>query len=78
MGRTIPSFRQSLRLEYSEWKPFSNALDKREKKLFDHLWDLTALYNSTMSNCVHPDRIKTIFISTISSISIKIASVVED
>jgi hypothetical protein len=55
-------------MEYSEWKTFSNALDKREKNLFDRLWDLTALYNSAMSNCVYPDTIKTIFISTISPI----------
>jgi hypothetical protein len=27
------------------------------------MWDLTALYNSAMSNCMHPDRITSIFIS---------------
>jgi hypothetical protein len=50
-------------MEYREWKPFRNALHKRDKKSFDQTWDLTSLYNSAMSNCVHPDRIKPVFIS---------------
>jgi hypothetical protein len=35
-GRTIPSFRTVLAMEKEEWKSFSNALDKSErKKKFD-------------------------------------------
>jgi hypothetical protein len=63
MGRTIPSFRQAMWMEYREWKMFRNGLSKSERKSFDQMWDLTSLYNSAMSNCVHPDRIKPIFIS---------------
>jgi hypothetical protein len=32
MGRTIPSFRIALAVEKEEWKPFRNALDKRDRK----------------------------------------------
>ncbi|MDQ3853019.1 MAG: hypothetical protein M3299_09315 [Thermoproteota archaeon] len=34
MGRTIPSFRIALAMEKEEWKSFSNALDKTERKKF--------------------------------------------
>jgi hypothetical protein len=34
-GRTIPSFRIALAMEEKEeWKPFRNALDKSERKMF--------------------------------------------
>jgi len=32
MSRTIPSFQIVLAMEKKEWKPFRNALDKKEKK----------------------------------------------
>jgi hypothetical protein len=32
MGKTIPSFRIVLAEEKAKWKPFRNALDKKEKK----------------------------------------------
>ena len=57
MGRTIPSFRQAVWLEYRRWKPFRQALDKSDRKLFDEMWELTALYNSAMSYCANPIRI---------------------
>src|SRR5918911_3171361 len=63
MGRTIPSFRQAVWLEYRKWKPFRNALDKSDRKLFDEIWELTALYNSAMSYCANPIRIYLILMS---------------
>jgi hypothetical protein len=35
MGRTIPSFRIALAMEKEDWKPFHNALDKKDRKKFD-------------------------------------------
>jgi hypothetical protein len=32
MGRTIPSFRIALAMEKAEWKPYRNALDKKDRK----------------------------------------------
>jgi len=38
LGRTVPSFRNVLAMEKREWKPFRNALDKKERKEFDEIW----------------------------------------
>ena len=57
MGRTISSFRQAVWLEYRKWKAFRTALDKSDRKLFDQMWELTALYNSAMSYRANPVRI---------------------
>ena len=52
MGRTVPSFRIVLAEEKKEWKPFRNALDKKEQKEFDGMWDVPKLYVSAGSNSV--------------------------
>jgi hypothetical protein len=46
MGRTIPSFRIALAMEKKEWKPFRNALDKKERKEFDEMFDIPKVYIS--------------------------------
>jgi hypothetical protein len=40
MGRTIPSFRIALAMEKENWKPFRNALDKKDRKKFDEKFEL--------------------------------------
>jgi hypothetical protein len=52
MGRTIPSFPIALAIEKKEWKPFRNALDKKERKAFDEMWDIARNYVSACSNSV--------------------------
>ncbi len=52
MGRTVPSFRYVLASEKSEWKPFRDALDRKEKREFDDMWDIARLYISACSNSV--------------------------
>ena len=37
-------------MEKKEWKPFRDALDKSERKLFDEMWDIPRLYVSACSN----------------------------
>jgi hypothetical protein len=37
MGRTIPSFRIAFAMEKEDWKPFRNALDKKDRKEFDEM-----------------------------------------
>jgi hypothetical protein len=50
MGRTIPSFRTVLEMEKAEWKPFRNALDKKDRKKFDEmLFDIPRLYISQLA-----------------------------
>jgi hypothetical protein len=66
MGRTVPSFRNVLSSEKSEWKPFRDALDKKERKEFDAMFDIPRLYVSACSNAVqlvplHPIIISILF-----------------
>ncbi len=66
MGRTVPSFRIVLDMEKEEWKPFRNALDKKDRKQFDEMWDIPKLYITACSNSVqlvplHPIMISILF-----------------
>jgi hypothetical protein len=63
MGRTVPSFRIVLSIEKAEWKPFRNALDKKEKKEFDEMRDIARIYLSACSNSVQLVPLQPIIIS---------------
>jgi hypothetical protein len=63
MGRTIPSFRISFAMEKEEWKPFRNALDKKDRKEFDEMWELPKFYISARSNSVQYVRLHPILMS---------------
>jgi hypothetical protein len=65
MGRTIPSFRIATVEERKEWKEFRRALDKKERKVFDHTFSICHLYNSACSFAAKPTRIHPIFMSII-------------
>jgi len=39
-------------MEKENWKPFRNALDKKERKEYDEMWDIPRLYVSACSNSV--------------------------
>jgi hypothetical protein len=65
MGRTIPSFRMASVEEQKEWKPFRQALDKKDKKVFDSMFSIAHLYNSAASYTVKPIRIQPTFMSII-------------
>jgi hypothetical protein len=63
MGRTVLSFRIVLASEKAEWKPFRNALYKKEKKDFDEMWDIPRLYVSACSNSVQLVPLQPIIVS---------------
>ena len=63
MGRTIPSFRLALEMEEREWTPFRNALDKKDRKKFDDMFDIPRLYTSACSYAVQPVRLYPILMS---------------
>jgi hypothetical protein len=63
MGRTIPSFRMALAMEQEDWKPFRNALDKSDRKLFDDMFDVPRLYTSACSYAAIPVRLYPILMS---------------
>jgi hypothetical protein len=63
MGRTIPSFRIASSMEYAEWKDFRSSLPKTDRKVFDDMFSLSALYNSACVCCANPVRIQPIIMS---------------
>jgi hypothetical protein len=65
MGRTIPSFRMASVEEQKQWKEFRQALDKKDRKVFDDMFLTSHLYNSACSFAAKPIRIHSIFMSII-------------
>ena len=39
MGRTVPSFRMAAEIERTKWKQFRPYLDKKDRKMFDQMYD---------------------------------------
>ena len=65
MGRTIPSYRIATEIETSKWKPFRQALNKKDRKMFDEMMTYPRLYNSAGSNACRPELIHPILMSII-------------
>jgi hypothetical protein len=65
MGRTIPSFRIASAMEKKEWKYFCKALDKKDRKIFNDIFDISILYNSASAYSAKYARIRPIFMSII-------------
>jgi hypothetical protein len=65
MGRTIPSFRLASIEEEREWKVFRNALDKSDRRIFDEMFSISHLYNSTCFYAANHIRVHPIFMSII-------------
>jgi hypothetical protein len=52
-------------MEKEEWKPFRRALDKKDRKIFDNMFDTSILYNSASAYSAKYLRIHPIFMSII-------------
>ena len=65
IGRTIPSFRIASVEEQKEFKEFRQALDKKDRKVFDDMFSICRLYNSACAFAAKPMRIQPIFMSII-------------
>jgi hypothetical protein len=52
-----------LAAEKAEWKPFREALDKKERNEFDEMWDIPRVYVSACSNSVQLVPLQPIMIS---------------
>ncbi len=48
MGRTVPSFRIAAEIERT--KQFRSSLDKKDRKMFDQMYDYFKLHNTACSN----------------------------
>jgi hypothetical protein len=51
MGRTNPSFRIAAEMERRNWKPLRQALDKKDRKMFDEMFYLNASNKSSYEIC---------------------------
>ena len=65
MGRTVPSYRIATEIERNKWKIFRQQLGKKEKKMFDEMFDYSRLYNSAGSSACRPQLIHPILMSII-------------
>lgn len=65
MGRTVPSYLNATEIESSKWKPFRQALNKKDRKMFDEMMTYPRLYNSAGSNACRPLLIHPILMSII-------------
>lgn len=65
VGRTIPSFRLALVEEEQEWKPFRNALDKKDRKEFDSMFADARLYISACSYATRPVRVQPVLMALV-------------
>jgi hypothetical protein len=55
MGRSIPSFRQLIEIEYQVWSEYRKELRNRnDKKVFDNLFECTKLYTPYLSFANRP------------------------
>ena len=65
MGRTIPSYPIAIEIEKRKWKPFREALDKSERKMFDEMISYSRLYNAAGVMACKTVLIQTILMSII-------------
>ncbi len=65
MGRTVPSFRIAAEMERTKWKQFRSLLDKKDKKMFDEMYDCVKLHNNSCSNACRPVVVHAVLMSII-------------
>jgi hypothetical protein len=65
VGRTVPSFRIAAEIERTKWKQFRSMLDKKDRKMFDQMYDHYKLHNNSCSNACRPVVIHAILMSII-------------
>jgi hypothetical protein len=65
VGRTVPSFRIAAEMERTKWKEFRSYLDKKDRKMFDRMYDCVKLHNNSCSNACRPVVIHAFLMSII-------------
>ena len=66
MGRSIPSFRQLIEIERSNWSEFKKELpSKNDKEAFDTLFENAKLYTQYLSNANRPIPIEPIMMGAL-------------
>jgi hypothetical protein len=65
MGRTVPSFRMAAEIERTKWNQFRSSLDKKDRKMFDQMYDYFKSHNAACSNACRPVVIHSVIMSII-------------
>ena len=65
VGRTVPSFRMAAEIERTRWTQFRSYLDKKDRKMFDQMYDYVKLNNAACSNACRPVVIHAVLMSII-------------
>ncbi len=65
VGRTVPSFRIAAEIERTKWKQFRSLLDKKDRKMFDQMYDCVKLHNTDCMMACRPVVIHAVLISII-------------
>ncbi|MGC2431993.1 MAG: hypothetical protein WA393_13225 [Nitrososphaeraceae archaeon] len=65
MDRTVPSFRLAAEIERTKWKQFRSYLGKKDRKMFDQMYDYVKLNNAACSNACRPVVIHPVLMSII-------------
>ena len=65
VGRTVPSFRIAAEIERTKWKQFRSLLDKKDRKMFDQMYDCVTLHNTACMMACRPVVIHAVLISII-------------
>jgi hypothetical protein len=65
VGRTVPSFRIAAEIERTKWNQFRSLLDKKDRKMFDQMYDCVKLHNSACMMACRPVVIHAVLMSII-------------
>jgi hypothetical protein len=65
VGRTVPSFRIAAEIERTKWKQFRSLLDKKDRKMFDQMYDCVKLHNTACMMACRPVVIHAVLMSII-------------
>ncbi len=65
VGRTVPSFRIAAEIERTKWKQFRSLLDKKDRKMFDEMYDSVKLHNTACMMACRPVVIHAVLMSII-------------
>jgi hypothetical protein len=65
VGRTVPSFRIAAEIERTKSKQFRSYLDKKDRKVFDQMYDHFKFHNAACSNACRPVVIHAVLMSII-------------
>jgi len=65
VGGIVHSFRIAAEIERTKWKQFRSYLGKKDRKMFDQMYDYYKLHNTACSNACRPVVIHAVFMAII-------------